>query len=61
MQPVTGLKAGKMRKEGEVRFIKKEEISQDLPLAALEDVHIRSPSGQDQSWKQISNNKIILE
>ena len=50
-----------MRKEGEVRFIKKEEISQDLPLAALEDVHIRSPSGQDQSWKQISNNKIILE
>lgn len=46
MQPVTGLKAGKMRKEGEIRVVTKiEEISQDPPLEALEDVNIRSPSG----------------
>lgn len=45
MQPVTGLKAGKTRKEGEVRVVKNEEISQDPPLEAWEVVNTRSPSG----------------
>lgn len=59
MQPVTALKAGKRRKEGEVRVVKNEEISQDPPLEALEDVNIRSPSGE--GWRRISNDKITLE
>lgn len=42
MQPVTGLKAGKTRKEREVRVVKNEEISQDPPLEAWEDVNTRS-------------------
>lgn len=45
MQPVAGLKEGKPREEGEIRAVKKEEISGDLPLEALEDVNIRSLSG----------------